>query len=185
MSGTGTGTPITGEHLVDLADAIEWVSGVVTSPDSDNVETMLLQAERAVRDYTKREWTMPAVTETRTCYLMGGSTIFIDECNSVSAVTDADGNALDYTVIPGLGDHIRWVELASMTHGLVNITGSFGWYEIPESVKRAILVTVRTWYQGQFATLAAGYDAGDSYPRILSIPRDLLPLLDSYSLSRY
>lgn len=176
-------TPVAATSLVTVEEAVAEITsaGYTTEADTAQVANLIAQAEDAVRSYCRRAFTPGTVTESRVIPMFGDSCVYPDELVSLTSIADRDGNLLtDYIVTPGT-PHVRWVDIPHREHAYLTLTGVWGWSKFPPAVKRAVLVTVRIWFLVDMATATLDGTSG-GYPRILSLPRDVLPLLDPHRM---
>ena len=138
-------------------------------PDSEDDATLALllaEAEAAIgAEYDLP--TVPKATETRTVFA-DGQLVWLDECVSVTAVTDTDNVALTYETRAGIrpGDFLRGIVLDARYLGHIKVTGQWGFDATPADVIRAICVTALTYLKRQtFGSDDAPYrGGGDSIP---------------------
>ena len=183
--GEGIGTPVsapTPGDLITLADAKAYI-GVPDLDDDDVLEAVIQAASAAILGFPGMpRITIGQVTEERAFHLSHERTLFLGECTAVTAVTNADGDDLDYTIVGGTrdGEFILWLELPRMT-GAVLVTGTWGYDEVPPLLAQAARVTTKVWYERDRAAFLIGLDLNTGFvERPQALPRQVLGLLDLF-----
>lgn len=159
-----------------LATVPQLASYLNVTGDDERLATLLIEAEAAL----EAKYGLPEVSPTEDAtrsYIVDGPTVYPRDCMEVTGLTDADGNALSYTVVggPRSTDPIRWVTLSGPFCGLVEVTGTFGLLAVPASVSRAIVVTAAAWYRRQTVGAEGNYIGGLS-----AIPKEADDLMRSW-----
>ena len=119
------------------------------SNDTDGSLTkLILAASRAIRAHTGLTFG-PVVTEERTVRVSDAPTAYVRELRDLTSVEDARTGAV-ITALEAEKDgdgHVMWLELPYQMDSLLNVTGEWGWDEIPADVVLYCAQTVADWFK--------------------------------------
>jgi len=182
--GEGIGTPTASPVLLTLEDAKAYIG----APDLDDDDVLAVVVEAATHAVMNHPGmpriTLGRVTETRSQYVNRERTLFVDECVAVTAVTDADGESIEFTEGPRTGEFVSWIAIPRMS-GVVNVTGTWGYEVAPPTLVQAARVTAKAWYERDRAAFLVGLDLNTGFvERPQALPRQVLGLLDEFKRSR-
>lgn len=203
--------------LNELENALGVAPGDVTTQQQDNYRQAIAAASVAVSRYADREFASPVVTETRTFEYDQSGFLDVDDCTAITAVSFSIGGAdyaLDtyqwsgepyggpvYTYItlperawtqsPAMGFRNNLDRLYGdrgwQGQVLVKVTATWGWPDVPDDVKRAVIWTAAEMADKPDAMRSEAI-AGYSYSRETetlqtssgAIPQRAKELLDPY-----
>lgn len=89
---------------------------------------------------------VPVATSTLSRFV-DGSLLHLQDCATVTAVTDLDGNPLTYTVIETDDGRVDAIQLERHIVGRVNVAGTWGYASTPPDVERAVVLTACVYYR--------------------------------------
>lgn len=161
------------EPLVTKAE-VKAMLNITDTEDDDFIDSLIEQAEDALESVYGLP-TVPQVTESRVS-IVDGYLVQIEECVSVTAVTDSCGNTLDYSTIGAerSSGFVRGVLLDNAVNDRVTVTGRWGYTTCPQDIKRAIMSTAGVWYKR--GRLGSDMDVVGS---LSGIPREAKDIMDA------
>ena len=157
--------------------------GIVDATDDDLVAFLIESAQDALEQMYGLP-TVPKTTEARYVTVRDSTFVPLEECNSVTSITDESGTSVDateYTVVFGRtasGHRVKGVILEWAYSGQLTVTGSWGFDNTPADIGRALMLTVSTWYKR--AKLG---DANDVIGNFSALPRETREILDARVLA--
>jgi hypothetical protein len=168
--------------LADVRLALEHSPGEGLERD-DLIEELITTASRAILANAGREFAPVTASATRDFDHLGGGRVSLAPCDlqtsSAATVTVLDGTSEDATVIAEL-TAVEWYgepttaldgvytslvvpALAGVTaRRVVRVAGAWGFPDIPDDVRQACVVTVRSWLSKPISDVAAALELGDA-----------------------
>lgn len=170
--------PTTSSGVWITIDDVKDHLNITDTADDDLLADLLEMAQDAL-DKTYGLPTVPQANETRRYTVRDSKLVLLDECASVSSITDQSGSVLastDYTVLYGrrTADFLRGVVLEATYDGQLAIAGTWGYAVCPADVGRALLTTVSTWYK----RTKLG-DTNDTIGNLSTLPREAKDLMEA------
>lgn len=175
MGSWGVPTPVSTSsgYLITIDDVKQHLGITDTTDDDLLAELMEMASDSLNRAYGPLP-TCPKTTEAR-YYFCHNKLVLLDECVSVTSVTDSSGRALSgYTLLYGrrTSDFLKGIILNDSTDERITVTGTWGYDSAPADVGRALLVTVGTFYKR--AKLGSDMDVIGSLSGLPKEARDLM-----------
>lgn len=159
-------------------------------PQRADLEALLTRLVNAASStFTRasgREWKGPGASSARTFSTWGNRSVPIGDASAVTQVelVEFDGTAsvLDATSWQALRSaHDRPYTRVRVAQGVslsddsaLRVTGTWGWAEVPEDVRQAVIEQVRLWLVRDVERQSAGFLAGDDTTRTQTL-RALAP----------
>lgn len=120
---------------------------------------LITWASSLVRTYVGREFTIPVVVETRVIHAHGGMVYYLgDKLTDVTQIKApaqyfVEGETVAYSdLITNYDLNQRptgtILNFYSPVKGKMEISGTWGWAEVPHDVEYATIIAVDTWYRG-------------------------------------
>ena len=153
--------------------------GVTDSTDDDFIADLIETATDALSAIYELP-TVPKSTEARYVTVRDSTFVPLDECNSITSITDESGTTIeasDYTLVFGKtasGHKLRGFILPYARSEQLVVTGSWGYDTTPTDIERALELTVATWYKR--ARLG---DSNDIIGNLQALPRETREIMDA------
>jgi len=157
---------------------------------------MLLDwAESKIREHTDRLFTKPPVTETRAVYFYGTRSRRLDDpLTNVTEIVAPTNHTVDgepYPIVRELtveeyevisrptGTTLR---LTFPGDGRFDVTGTWGWTDVPGTIEMAVITTADEWYRSNVLPTTGGREEGATESRNLALPREVQENLSEWVL---
>lgn len=186
-------------------------AGTLSTDETDQLDVLLAAASQAIADWTSRDFLVEEAVDTITYQYDGAGILEFNDASAVTAVAIEDGATLPATtyVLHQQNGMFTWVELPDtlgalpispemgFTYNLdrlasrfpaqlvnIDITATFGWAEVPNTIAMAAYWTVYDWIKRPDSDLTGeaiasfsrqwAQTTADSGPALPSRVRDLL-----------
>lgn len=190
-------------QLGEFAAAMGTASGDLDALTQQRYEQAIAGASAAVSHYADRAFASPVVTEQRTFEYDGSGFLDVDDCSSITAITfsysgvDSVLDPLEWTAEPWGGPVYTYVILPENVGALspamgftrnldviyrergwrgnafVKVDATWGWPEVPEDVKQAVILTAAEMSDkpgGMRSEAIAGYSYTRDTPGLPEVP---------------
>lgn len=160
--------------------------------DSETLQKLSTWASNLIRSYCQRPFTIPSVVEQRSHEFVGTrSRRFMDKLTEITEIVApvtfyVEGEPYPYTQVldPSQYRLEQWpthttLRFDSPADGIFQITGRWGWDEVPSDLEYACVITVDEWYR---SNVISGYSDTQGGPegRNLYLPREVQEALGAW-----
>jgi hypothetical protein len=166
--------------------------------DDEAIAMLIRWASSQVREFTDRLFTLlpdTPVPEQRAIYFRGIRALKLDDpLKNVTEIIAPANHFVDGELFPLVlelttedyqleqrptGTTLR---LNSPGDGRFDVTGEWGWEEIPGTIEQAVIATADEWYRSNVLPTPGGREEGESESRNLYLPREVQEMLEPWIL---